>query len=73
MYHAKSSAHTGSPHPNMSTIFIGRSRADELEWRHIPKSADPVYNNTPGMQVELFLGDQKSKTKGRGDKPNKTG
>jgi hypothetical protein len=30
-YHAKSSAHTGTPHPNMSTIFMGKSSAEELE------------------------------------------
>lgn len=40
-HHAKSSAQTGKPHPNMSTIFMGRSKADELEWRHIPRSAEP--------------------------------
>jgi hypothetical protein len=41
-YHAKSSAHTGTPHPNISTIFIGRSNAEELECSEIPKSADPA-------------------------------
>jgi hypothetical protein len=41
-YHAKSSAHTGTPHPNISTIFIGRSNAEELECSDIPKSADPA-------------------------------
>jgi len=40
-YHAKSSAHTGTPQPNISTIFIGRSNAEELECSEIPKSADP--------------------------------
>lgn len=30
-HQAKSNEHTGSPQPNISTIFIGRSRADELE------------------------------------------
>jgi hypothetical protein len=30
-YHAKPSEQTGRPQPNISTIFIGRSRADELE------------------------------------------
>lgn len=40
-YHAKPSAQTGSPHPNMSTTFIGRSRAEELECRETPTSADP--------------------------------
>jgi hypothetical protein len=41
-HHAKSSAHTGTPQPNMSTIFIGRSSAEELECSEIPKSADPA-------------------------------
>jgi len=40
-YHLKLSAQTGRPHPNMSTTFIGKSKADELECKHIPKSADP--------------------------------
>lgn len=40
-YHAKSRAQTGRPHPNISTIFIGRSREDELECKHTPKSAEP--------------------------------
>jgi hypothetical protein len=41
-YHAKSSAHTGTPQPNMSTIFMGKSSAEELECSEIPKSADPA-------------------------------
>lgn len=41
-YHAKSRAHTGNPQPNMSTIFIGRSSADELECSEMPTSADPT-------------------------------
>lgn len=41
-YHLKSSAQTGTPQPNMSTTFIGRSSAEELEWRLIPRSADPA-------------------------------
>src|SRR6266850_812931 len=41
-YHAKSSAHTGTPPPNMSTIFMGKSSAEELECSEIPKSADPA-------------------------------
>lgn len=41
-YQAKSSAHTGTPHPNISTIFIGRSNAEELECSEMPKSADPA-------------------------------
>jgi len=30
-HQAKSNEQTGSPQPNISTIFIGRSKADELE------------------------------------------
>lgn len=41
-HHAKSRAHTGNPHPNMSTTFIGRSSAEELECREMPMSAEPV-------------------------------
>jgi hypothetical protein len=44
-HHAKSSAHTGKPHPNMSTTFIGRSRADELECRQTPRSAEPTFQS----------------------------
>jgi len=55
-HHAKSSAHTGRPHPNMSTTFMGRSRADELVWRHIPMSADPVL-----WPINTFVGGGKKK------------
>ena len=41
-YQAKSNAHTGKPQPNISTTFMGRSRADELECSEIPKSALPI-------------------------------
>lgn len=34
-------AQTGSPQPNMSTTFMGRSRPDDDVCRHTPKSADP--------------------------------
>lgn len=40
-HHANPSAQTGSPQPNMSTTFMGRSRADELECSEMPKSAEP--------------------------------
>ena len=38
----KPSAHTGSPQPNISTTFIGKSSADELECSDMPISADPT-------------------------------
>ena len=41
-HHSKFSAHTGNPHPNISTTFIGRSRPDEDLWRHTPRSAEPA-------------------------------
>lgn len=40
-HHAKPSARTGKPEPNMSTIFMGRSRPDELECSETPRSAAP--------------------------------
>jgi hypothetical protein len=42
IYHGKSMAHTGRPHPNISTIFIGRSNPDEDLCRDIPRSAHPI-------------------------------
>ena len=41
-YHEKSRAQTGNPQPNMSTIFIGKSIADELACKQMPTSAEPV-------------------------------
>jgi len=41
IHHLNPTAHTGNPHPNMSTTFIGRSMPDEDLCRQIPKSADP--------------------------------
>lgn len=44
-HHSKFKAHTGNPHPNISTTFIGRSRPDEDLWRHTPRSAEPASKN----------------------------
>ena len=57
--HAKLSAHTGSWQPNISTIFIGRSSADELEWRDMPTSAEPVLkriSSEKGIPQKEILG-----------------
>jgi hypothetical protein len=37
--HLKSTAHTGNPHPNMSTTFIGRSSPEDEVCSEIPISA----------------------------------
>ena len=50
-------AHTGNPHPNISTTFIGRSRPDDDLWRHTPRSADPKkqpYKNSVAAIVETL-------------------
>lgn len=39
--HANRFARTGTPHPNISTIFMGRSRPLELVCRLTPRSAQP--------------------------------
>ena len=40
-YHSKLTAHTGKPHPNMSTTFMGKSRLLDDLCKHTPKSALP--------------------------------
>ena len=42
-------AQTGKPHPNISTIFIGKSSPEEDVWRLTPKSALAV--NTSNQLV----------------------
>jgi len=47
--HLKFTAQTGSPHPNMSTTFIGRSIPDDDVCRQTPTSAAPFKRR--GKQV----------------------
>lgn len=41
-HQANSSAQTGNPQPNISTIFIGRSAPEVLVCKETPRSADPA-------------------------------
>lgn len=59
-HHAKSSAQTGSPQPNMSTTFIGRSSADELACSEIPISADPAKHTDPHEHPHSYTGSKKN-------------
>ena len=40
-YQLNLTAQTGTPHPNISTTFMGRSRPLDDVWRHTPRSAEP--------------------------------
>lgn len=48
-YHGKLYAQTGRPQPNISTIFIGRSRPLDEVWRHTPKFALAVISIRDGI------------------------